>query len=894
MAKLWHYEKNGEFVVPDSNRLPQPVINMLANGPQYFSICDNYLRGYSGFDYTRMFGEFDGPNFPKGHARFLWLRSDNGRPWLANDFSSEANGFNASFRMGLGYCTYQNTSKKLGLEVKATVFVPLGEMFEAWLVEIKNISKTKKTVDFIPAVPIFGGNRAYTEYHRDVVRLYNKSRVTDHIEILPGLEWVEGNTDASDICYYMSAETEKGRKGSRFYSDRESFLGPRNSWFSPEAIVSNKPPKHQCLGKEAVGAIEFRKLQIAPKESAKFVVLNGISHGGAAAEGKIAKYDYAHTVKSLEELKRFWDERTSRVEIETSNPELNLLWNKWWCYQLSMRYWFGNTGHPQFDYGSDFAGWRDFWQDMMAATVIDPKSLEDRTLHTLEGIRLDGTNATRFFARTKQFGSDETNGLWCDHPYWTTQTVLMLMNFLGDPGFLLKDGIGYFKDCYCHRGEQKDENWPRGRMEKQKTAGGGVYNGTVIEHLLTQLFTMFYDVGKNNLLKQKRADWNDAVDQVAGGENVTFSLGLAHDCADLAAALEELGNKTPAKEIEVFEELAALMEEWDLNDPENPPVAYKQQKLNKFLDLVDRPISGRKTAVPLRKLINELRAKAAAVIKTVNNTAWNGEYYCGYFYDNGTPVDTVFRAGSTGKNNPTPDDFMMMLMPQTWSLVSGAADRIGASEKVISSVKKLLADKKAGGLKLNYPAYWKFNKAIGRITGFAAGTKENNAIFCHANLFMAWALLKRRRADEAYTIFNGINPLNRPQETLRTGPWIPEYYISSDNPNWPGRGEYPLLTASAGWTRYLMQNFFFGVRGELDGLRIDPCLPAEPEFKDCKFSIKFREAAYEIRYSNPKLAKNSAALSIKVDGKEIEGNIIKPFNDGKTHIVEVLLGKKKI
>ena len=83
-----------------------------------------------------------------------------------------------------------------------------------------------------------------------------------------------------------------------------------------------------------------------------------------------------------------------------------------------MRYWFGNTAHPQTDYGSDFAGWRDFWQDMMAATVIDPKGLEERTMKTLEGIRLDGTNATRFFARTKEFGSDEVNGLWCDHPYY--------------------------------------------------------------------------------------------------------------------------------------------------------------------------------------------------------------------------------------------------------------------------------------------------------------------------------------------------------------------------------------------------------------------------------------------------------------------------------------------
>ena len=200
MAIIWKYNSEGEFTVPDCRQLPQPLIHMLANCPQYFSICDNYLRGYSGFDYTRMFGEFDGPNFPKNNARFLWLRLEDGTPWLANN-PDPSGPDEQSFVMGLGYVKFINRSKKTGLSVEATVFVPLNGMSESIIVEIKNLSDKNKTLDFIPVIPIFGGNRAYTEYHRDVVRLYNKSRVTDHIEILPGLEWVEGKTDPSDICY---------------------------------------------------------------------------------------------------------------------------------------------------------------------------------------------------------------------------------------------------------------------------------------------------------------------------------------------------------------------------------------------------------------------------------------------------------------------------------------------------------------------------------------------------------------------------------------------------------------------------------------------------------------------------------------------------------------------
>ncbi len=95
-----------------------------------------------------------------------------------------------------------------------------------------------------------------------------------------------------------------------------------------------------------------------------------------------------------------------------------------------------------------------------------------------------------------------------------------------------------------------------------------------------------------------------------------------------------------------------------------------------------------------------------------------------------------------------------------------------------------------------------------------------------------------------------------------------------------------MLTASGGWTRYLFQNFFFGVRGELDGLRIDPCLPATDEFQECKLSIHFRGAYYEITFKNPNLVKEPNKKTIKENGIEIQGNLVKAFPQG-VHTVEV-------
>lgn len=887
MNEIWSYDEKGQCVVENSRELKQPLVHMLANSPKYFSICDNFLRGFSGFDYTRMFGEFDGPNFPKGNARFLWIR-ENKQTWLVNNYDlTNTETANPKYEMGLGYVKFSGSSKKMQVNVSATIFVPLEEMSEIWLVDITNNSNKDKELDFIPTVPIYGGSRAYVEYHRDVVRLYNKSKINKDIEILPGLEWVEGLTDPSNICYFMSAETQNGKKGTRFYSDRETFLGPNGMWLKPDAVLNDVAPKKQCCGKEAVGAIEFKKVTVPAGKTVSFVVINGIAFNGSVeAKKMIKKYSYKNAVKAFDDLNKFWEERTNRVTITTANSNFDNLWNTWWCYQLSMRYWFGNTAHPQTDYGSDFAGWRDFWQDMMAATVIDPKGLEERTIKTLEGVRLDGTNATRFFARTKEFGSDEVNGLWCDHPYWTAQTVMILINFLGDPKFLFKEGIGYFKDCYQNRGETKNPDWKKGYIENQKTTAKKQYSGTVIEHLLVQIMTMFYDVGQNNLLKQKRADWNDAVDQVRG-ENVTFSFALAQNCNEVADLLEKIADMLNIKEIEIFEELSILIENWS-NQIKDIPSDVRTKTLTKYLNKVNDAISGKKIKIKVEKILKDLRIKAQLAIDNANKKAWNGNYYSGYIFSNGNPVDTVFKKNALNKKNPTSDDFMMMLMPQTWSLVSGGADKINASEKVIDSVFKYLFDKEVGALKLNYPAYTKFDKTIGRITGFAPGTKENNAIFSHANLFFVWALIKRGMPDEAYKVFSGINPLSHEHSIIRTGPWIPEYYVSSDNPNIAGRGEYPVLTGSCAWTRYVFQNFFFGVKGVLEGLLINPKLPATKDFKECSLKINFRNAVYDIKFKNPSLKKNSSVKTILVNGKEIEGNIVTPFKSGK-HSIEVTL-----
>jgi cellobiose phosphorylase len=92
------------------------------------------------------------------------------------------------------------------------------------------------------------------------------------------------------------------------------------------------------------------------------------------------------------------------------------------------------------------------------------------------------------------------------------------------------------------------------------------------------------------------------------------------------------------------------------------------------------------------------------------------------------------------------------------------------------------------------------------------------------------ALIKKGNADEAYKVFSGINPLTQNMK-LKNRSWIPEYYVSSDNPNIAER-------RISRFNRFIAQDeicfseLLFGVKGLIDGLLIDPRLPAVKEFKE--------------------------------------------------------------
>lgn len=78
-----------------------------------------------------------------------------------------------------------------------------------------------------------------------------------------------------------------------------------------------------------------------------------------------------------------------------------------------------------------------------------------------------------------------------------------------------------------------------GRMVKVNT----IIRGSILEHLLIQQLTAFYEVGEHNICRLRGADWNDALDMAPErGESVAFTCAYAGNLRELAELIRALAD----------------------------------------------------------------------------------------------------------------------------------------------------------------------------------------------------------------------------------------------------------------------------------------------------------------------------------------------------------------
>ena len=617
------------------------------------------------------------------------------------------------------------------------------------------------------------------------------------------------------------------------------------------------------LGKEVVGALRFKDITLKPGQSQSFVVMVGTAGDEAQTKEVFSHFNSADKfTQALEANKKFWFDKISSIVFSSGDENFNS-WMRWVTLQPVLRRIFGCSFLPDHDYGKGGRGWRDIWQDLLSLILIEPHVVRQDLLNNCAGIRVDGSNATIIGPKPGEFLADRNaiTRVWMDHGAWPFLTLRLYIDQSGDFDILLQRQ-SYFRDLQLSRTHDKDIAWVSQYGNKLLDKKGHVYEGTVLEHLLVQHLTQFFNVGEHNIIRLESADWNDGLDMAPDkGESVAFTSFYGGNLLSLADLLEGMAGIKGIDKIRVFRELQVLLD--TLNEKVNYDdyQAKHRHLFGQYFHSVQPALSGETVELPVKEVARDLRTKGHWIFAHIRRQekihfkkgARTYEWFNGY-YDNKAQRVEGFKDQRV----------RMTLTGQVFSIMSGMATHEEV-RNVIISVDQFLKDKELGGLRLNTDFGVCHYLDLGRAFGFAYGTKENGSFFSHMNVMYASALYQRGFAREGHQVLQSIYRMASDGDRSKIYPGIPEYFDSQ------GRGMYHYLTGSASWLVITQLIHVFGVRGGNGNLILAPQLVKEEFSKKgiAWVSCHFAGKRLIVEYHNPsKLDAGQYTIKeITIDGK---------------------------
>ena len=590
---------------------------------------------------------------------------------------------------GIMWHEIERKSDEFGLSAKITSFVPSTDD-KVELTKIVITNNTEGEVEFTPtvAIPMYARSASNIRDHRHVTSLLHRTyTIKDGVVINPTLTFDERGHNLNKVYYAALAKMtgfEKMVNPESFCPVTEEFIGDGGNFENPYYVMKNMPLPYKAGeevdGYETVAAMQFEKVTLMPKQSRTFVVALGYGESMNDINELSKKYlSVEEFDKYLEETKEFWQKKIN-VSYSSADKEFDN-WMHWVNFQPMLRRIYGCSFLPHHDYGKGGRGWRDLWQDCLALLIMEPAKVRGMLIDNFGGVRLDGTNATIIGSKQGEFIADRNNitRVWMDHGAWPYLTTELYIEQSGDIEFLTEKNA-YFKDPQVCRGEQKDLEWNDAQGNKQLTNDGEVYEGTVLEHMLMQHLTSFYDVGEHNHIRLRGADWNDGLDMAdERGESVAFTALYGGNLGNMAKLIKSYADMTGNETVELAKEMLLLL---NVDPTVYDSIDEKHEVLYSYCEQVKHSVSGEKVNVKCTELCTILNRMSQWIAEHIRNTEWikskdGYSWFNGYYDNHGNAVDGDFESG-----------VRMMITAQVFTIMAGTATK----EQIKDIMMKKLVD----------------------------------------------------------------------------------------------------------------------------------------------------------------------------------------------------------
>ena len=235
------------------------------------------------------------------------------------------------------------------------------------------------------------------------------------------------------------------------------------------------------------------------------------------------------------------------------------------------------------------------------------------------------------------------------------------------------------------------------------------------------------------------------------------------------------------------------------------------------------------------------QAHAEALRNALQAHAWDGQWYRRATFDDGTWL------GSAQNTECQIDS-----IAQSWAVLSEGADPVRAN-MAMASLQRQLVREDDGIALLFTPPFDTTPLEPGYIKGYPPGLRENGGQYSHAAMWAILAYCRLGSAQQAFALFDLVNPINHslnPEASQRykVEPYVLAADVYAVAPH-IGRGGWTWYTGAAGWMYRAGIEGILGIRREGDWLLLEPCIPADwPGFSAC---IRLGDSRYQIELSNP-------------------------------------------
>ena len=361
---------------------------------------------------------------------------------------------------------------------------------------------------------------------------------------------------------------------------------------------------------------------------------------------------------------------------------------------------------------------------------------------------------------------------------------------------------------------------------------------TLFEHLTRSFDYIVNHKGPHNLPLIGRADWND--------------------CLNLNCF-----SKEPGESFQTF-------------GPSDGPVAESVFIAGMFVKY-GKEYADLCEALGKNDEADRAKKEIADMTAAIERDGWDGEWFI-----------RAYDAAGEKVGSKDCEEGQIYIEPQGFCVLAGVGVENGMAKKALDSVKEKLDTKY--GIVLLQPAYTKYYLNLGEISSYPPGYKENAGIFCHNNPWISAAETQIGRGTRAFEIYQKTCPayLEDISEIHRTEPYVYSQMIAGKDAKFFGEAKNSWLTGTAAWTFMNVSQYILGVQPTLDGLSINPCVPAD--FGGFNITRKFRDVTYQIKVENP----NNVEKGVKeliVDGVSYPNTTVIPYDAAKKAVdVTVIMG----